>query len=517
MSKYQQARDARRYWQSEIGRFRGGKLVPVMCVPVEGSESGMISQNITMELDPIAGRMITQITAELIAVFVPLQAIDALKDPAADFAGMTDVLREKFLSGATVFALEDEGEISKRCGVVPIQIAGVKKVTEDVRIGHNAAVNYLRQRKYVKATTLLHSNTALTPAIIGDTILDRFNAVLDPEDRVNGFVDLQLPTMNLPVSGITRTGGTDTGGAANITPGASSVTLSKSGDTENIKFDINSSGVSSITALFDGAAGTVSLQDFYQAEKMDALVREMRRMVDENPEYGEEMVLRWAHGLSVDAGKVPFIIAERKAVFGRDIVDAMDTAGVQDEIKRSDFVVQMGFTVPVPKTELGGNIYTFAVVKPDETLGAQPHPVFTKPRTGRNFVADEMALDPVQVTIRELDANCLQAQETTPAMYTGNNELLRNYTHYGLNRHLNPTTVENKTAIWQLEIPVSVTPDNILYPETLSHYPFADQLAEVVTYTVTSAVNLATPIIFGPTPVEELAAIETGDVFNETP
>ena len=163
MTKYQMQRNDRRYFQSETGRFRGGKLVPVMAVPVEQSEAGFISQSVTMELDPIAGRMITQITAELLMVAVPMQAIDAIKNPAEAYAGLTEVLREKYMSGNPVWALENESEISKRCGVVPMQISGIKKVSEDVRLGHNAAVNFLRQRKYVKASTILAANTGITP------------------------------------------------------------------------------------------------------------------------------------------------------------------------------------------------------------------------------------------------------------------------------------------------------------------------------------------------------------------
>ena len=199
---YQDTRNVRRENRTLVGRFRGGKLAPVMAVPVRGNEGGLLSQSITLELDPIAGRMITPITAELISVFVPIQAIDALKDPAAAYAGMSEVIRAKLLTGNPLFGLETEGEISKRCGVNPRSMGGVKKVNEAVRIGHNAAVNYLRQRKYVKAVTLLHSNTAITPALISQTVLERLNGVLDPDDHINGAVQLDIPSMQLPVTGI---------------------------------------------------------------------------------------------------------------------------------------------------------------------------------------------------------------------------------------------------------------------------------------------------------------------------
>lgn len=521
---FKTARNVRREARTLVGRTRGGKLAPIMATPVRGNEGGMLSQNVTMELDPIMGRMITPITAELTAVFVPVQAIDAIKDPTAAYAGMTEVLREKLLSGNPLFGLETEGEISKRCGVNPRSVGGVKKVNEMVRLAHNAAVNYLRQRKYHKATVLPHTNTAITPAIIAQTVLDRLNGVLDPDDRINGSVQLSLPSMQLPVTGI----GVNSAATAVVT----NVAVQEAGSTtaqtfaraivnngsnpNNTWLELEASGMRpAIFAQLNGTtAGNVSLVDFYNAEKMDGLTRTMRTIMDENPEYGEEMILRWAHGLMVDAGKVPFVIAEKQAVFGRNIVGATDTAGITAETMRSDMMLQLGFSVPLPKTELGGIIITFIAIKPDETLSGQPHPFLSDVWGLDNFVADEMALDPVPVTIRELDADCTSAQESTVALYTGHNALKATYVDYGLNRHLNPTTVANKTALWQIKVPMSVTPDSILYPGTLDHYPFADQLAEVCTYTVASQAVVQTPMHIGPTPVETLAIINQETLFE---
>lgn len=528
---FKTARNVRREARTLVGRTRGGKLAPIMATPVRGNEGGLLSQNVTMELDPIMGRMITPITAELTAVFVPVQAIDAIKDPNAAYAGMTEVLREKLLSGNPLFGLETEGEISKRCGVNPRSIGGVKKVNEMVRLAHNAAINFLRQRKYHKATALLHSNTAITPAIIAQTVLDRLNGVLDPDDRINGAFSFTLPSITLPqqdlnVAGIGQvTGGTLVGPATTVnqTGGSASYPTSRSFNASSpntILVRGDAAGAMNVTArlnqqvLGGGQTSQVSLTDIYNAEKADALTRTMRTIIDENPEYGEEMILRWAHGLMVDAGKVPFVIAEKQAVFGRNIVGATDTAGVTAETMRSDMMLQLSFSVPLPKTELGGIIITFIAIKPDETLAGQPHPFLSDVWGLDNFVADEMALDPVPVTIRELDADCTAGQESTVALYTGHNALKATYVDYGLNRHLNPTTVANKTALWQIKVPMSVTPDSILYPDTLDHYPFADQLAEVCTYTVASQAVVQTPMHIGPTPVETLAIINQETLFE---
>lgn len=536
MSKYQEPRNTRREVITIVDRFRAGVLAPVRAIPVEGSESGILSGSVILELDPIAGNMITQVIGEMVAVFAPAQAIDAIKDPTAAYAGMTEVIREKLLAGV-LFDLETEGEISMRCGINPQSISGVKRVCSNIRLAHNVAVNFLRQRKYVKATLLLHSNTAITPALISQTVLDRLNGVLDPEDRVNGMVNFDTGTITAPVHAGTVLGLTgvflkdqmnaDGSGGQIGYDNMYSGTSAGSGTSSDLVVPRASltTAVSNVGAVLPPLSanlsglniGSVSLTDFYNAETQDRIVRALRTIVDDNPEHGEEIALRWAHGLSVDGGKVPYVIYQDSQTFGKDIVPAMDTAGVVAETIRSDMKCVMQFSVAVPKTELGGVIILFACVKPDETLKSQPHPIASKPWGANNFVADELALDPVPVTGRELYSDIAAGSESTVMFYTGLNALKQNYVTYGLSRRLNPATVANKTAIWQLEVPMSVTPDSVLYPALLNQYPFADQNAEVVTATTTHSLVFKTPTIYGPTPVEELAIIETADIFEDLP
>ncbi len=518
MSKYQRPTNTRRESRTIAGRFRGGKLAPVMASAFRESESAILSQQVTYELDPIAGRMITPIMAELISVYVPVQAIDALKNPEEAYAGNTEVVRDKLLSGTPLFGLEDESEISKRLGVNPISVGGVKKVNEAARLAHNCAVNFLRQRKYVNTVKLLADNMNVTPALISQTVLDRLNAVLDPEDRVNGAVQLDLGNVRMPVEGV----GVEYNAVPVTTPGWNDTENDRAADPHyfsdhaaGIRLAIASeNGRPAVYAVGEGQnAGGISLTDFYNAELMDSLVRQMRQIVDDNPEYGEEMVTRWAHGLSVDNGKTPWILHQSQQMFGNQFRRAMDGANL--DVAQSDMMQSLEFTVPVPPTELGGVVITFASVKPDETLGSQPHPFLSTTWEATNYVSDELARDPEAVTMRHLNSDVPMVDEDTRALYIGHNGLKKAYISYGFNRHLDPTTVEAKTAIWQLEVPMSVTPESVIYPEDLDHYPFADQLAEVCTYQVSSTATVRTPMVFGPTPVEELAQIETDNVFED--
>lgn len=526
MINFREAKNRRLEFRAPTGKMRGGKLQPVMGTIVRGSEGGVLSQSIMVELGPIPGRLLTNVFLDLFCVAVPLAALHSLKNPLDQYAGMTEVLRAKLLAKENLFATEAEGVISKALDVTPKSVAGVKVTGEYNRLAYIAAVNYLRQRRYVDSALLPHTHTAIAPALFGSTALERLNGVLNPEDRVNGAVALQLPNMQLPLDGL------GVYSASAVVPQVNIPVREQTGsETYPLSTPLTSAMLGArvtgataalarpdVFATLNGQfAGNLSLTDFYNAQKMDELTRVMRKIVDENPEYGQEMALRWAHGLSVDAGKVPWLLAERTVTIGADLEMATDSAGVNDEVMRSDLAGQISITVPVPKTELGYMVVTLVSVRPDETLQSQPHPFLNDPWELDNFVADELQLDPVSVSVRDLYADCLTADEGTVVMWTGLNALKQNYQSYGFNRNVDPNAVEAKTAIWQVGVPLSVTPASISYPDDISHYPFADNapLSQPITYSVVHSLALQTPMVVGPTPVEELAVIEDDDIFDE--
>lgn len=502
-------KNARREYRSVTSRIRGGELHPVKAHRVLGNESGMLKEEIFFDFDPVAGRIITPVGCEIVSVFVPLQAMDLLANPDEPLAGSSDAVRQKLLSGVPILGLEEESELSMASGVTPRSINGSKMVSVGVRLAHNCAVNFLRRRKYVSAKQVLAESTAITPALIGETILDRMNAVLDPEDRINGSVNFEGQA---PIRGVYVNNST-TGPAYDVNTGEVATGVRKFALFGTDDDTVVTDGIHQVFADLGGVGANISLTDFYQAERMDELVRQARKMVDANPEYGETMVAEWAHGLSVDPGKQPFVLYSKRIDANK--LERLATDGNNLDESQTDMTANITFTVPLPRTEFGGMIMTFASVKPDETLSSQPHPTLTEEWVPMNHVADELAIDPVPVTFRELDADVLQADEGTTAFYMGNNHLYKSYINYGYSRELDRSTVARKTAVWQLEIPMSVTPESVVYPATLDHYPWVDFAGDIVTLTSQSWLNLKTPIIFGPSPVEELAAIEDADVFED--
>lgn len=502
-TKYQKSRSTRTEISTKSQTFRGGKLVPVNMTAIRSGESGIARMQVISELDPIVGRLQSEISCEVVSVFVPALAIDDAKGGSV-MAGNTDALRERLATGEAIFGLENRNEISMRAGIVSKPIGGVRKVSEVARFAHNVAVNYLRKRRYIDAAQIDVANTSITPALLSSTVLDRLNGVLDPEDRINGAVDLSA---QMPVKGIgvvtpannTLANVKESDGTIRNFQGAFSA---NSTNAVGLSYDTKN-GFPNIYAQFDGQ---LSLKDFYVAQRMDAAAREIDAILDANPEVGFEAVANVAYGLSIDTGKLPVVMYETTKKFARGVQSAMDGPSLGD--MQTSNLVALDFAIPVPATEFGGVLITFVSVKPDESLSSMPHPLLTDSWAQDNFLADEMAIDPVPVLAREIDANVAAGSEDTVCLYVGNNHLRKRITSYGWTENTDVSTVAHKSAIWQYEIPASVSPSSIVYPENLPHYPFADQNAEVVTCHVTSQIAFNTPTIFGPSPIENNAALD---------
>lgn len=509
LTKYQKARSTRTEISTKSQTFRGGKLVPVNMTAVRSGENGVVRQQVIAELDPIVGRLQSEISLEIVQVMVPALAIDDAK--GGTMAGNTDALRDRLSLGEAIFGLENRNDISMRAGIVSKPIGGVRKVSEAVRLAHNVAVNFLRKRRYISATQIEMSNTGITPALLSSTVLDRLNGVLDPEDRINGAVDLsgQFPVKGLGFDGSSAYQNSsvvryEADGEKRTYPAHIDTNLDANSDRISVEAQlINGQWFPKLFANFEGQ---LSLRDFYVAQRMDDAAREIDSILDQNPELGFEAVANIAHGLSVDTGKIPFVMYETTRTFTRGIQSAMDGPSLGD--MQTSNLVALDFATPVPATEFGGVIVTFVSVKPDESLSSMPHPLLTDAWAQDNFLADEMAIDPVPVRAREIDANVSAGSEDTICLYVGNNHLRKRITSYGWTENTDTSTVAHKSAIWQYAIPASVSPSSIVYPDNLPHYPFADQNAEVVTCHVTTQVAFNTPTIFGPSPIENNTALD---------
>jgi len=510
----------RRHYTNHTQRFRSAKLAPANCKRMYGGEAGTIQQTLVCELDKLQGRLLSDITFVVQMVYCPVQSIAALKAPLDDNAGVTEVVRRNLANDLAIFGLDGETEISQRLGVNPRSTAGSKQVSEAVRLGHNVAVNYLRKRLYVYAAEVLPSNQAMTPALLSSTILQRLNGVLDPEDRINGRVPLTMPEMRLPVSGI--------GMEDNVTaaPGAAVSTVLKSNATgptpnsyararkgNNIVMETTANGTPDVYALMTAQVQGMSLTAFYNAETIDGLARTARSVADQNPYFGEEAVLRWSMGLQLDTPQEPFMLYEREYTFAKARQMAMDKTGLIDETSMTGNVVTERFTVPVPATELGGIVYTFVSVKPDERIQSMPDPTLTTPWKQERNIDETLLLDPVSVSMRDLYSDIASGSENVISMWTGFNALKQSYVDYGFTRNTDLSSMDNLNAIYSIAVPASVTPSNVVYPADVPQTPWLDASGEICVLTTETVLTVRTPLPFGPTPIEEVAILDTSAIL----
>ena len=199
MQNYKTARSKRVYRQAHQSTMRGGKLMPVAAVPFHPGEGGVISQTVSTEMKPIAGRLVSDIIMQVVVVFVPALAIDKALNADPLRAGNAEHFRANLADGNSVFPLAAENVLTQRMGIEPIRIAGQLRTSIASTVAHNIAVNFLRRRIYHAATEVSLMQTSVTPALLSSTVLDRFNAVLVPEDRINGAVTLEG---EIPITGI---------------------------------------------------------------------------------------------------------------------------------------------------------------------------------------------------------------------------------------------------------------------------------------------------------------------------
>lgn len=498
--------------RTAAGFMRGGKLAPVMAVALKGGESGLVAQDLMVELAPVVGRLITPVTLQVKSVWCPVQAMMALKHPDDPVAGVTEVIRQRMLDGEVLFGIEDEHELSKRMGIIPVQIGGKKKVSVVARLAHNCAVNFLRKSLYTYAREVTALNLNVTPALLSTTAMAMFNGVLNPDDHVNGAVKLDLSKDRVRVAGLRMNTAQRASGTLTGPFDGSSVGPSSGNWAQLYAPTTDQSPYPTVYAdMRDVQAGGFSLVDLYNAETIDRLTRMLRDKVDANPIDGEEQVVRFAHGLSMDTGQNCVLVYSTERVLGQDVVEATDALGLENETVQSQLAGRVQFTAPIPRSELGGVLVTFVSVKPDEVLFEQPHPVLSAVWKADNLLAEELELDPVPVLARDLQATMPAEREAEVMFYTGYNELRRSYNTVGWTRNTDVSQLDVKNTMWQYKIPASISPENIVYPAEIDHYPFPDQNADVVRYACSSSMKGISPIFIGPSPVETLEVLKGSD------
>lgn len=512
----QKAFDGRRRlrpWRNNhFGYFDAVKAHPLAMCRFRPDEGGTVSTSLNINLAPVSGLMRSNAYVDVVQVFVPYQSIEKMWLNAQDDAGVTEMTKRRLLAGTTL-PLGSSSEISKACNIHPRMVGGVEKVNTSVRLAYNQAVNHLRKAAYHDADEVPDTNFGIQPAVLTANILERFDGVLDPERHIDGAINL---TGDIPVRGIAAK-------ASNIAPDDTNVAVDESpnapggaanSDTYAYGMNVNSADasdgvmietdVNGVPQIFVDLGGTteITLRDMIQSQKLDGLIRQFSKMIEEDPINGEEVVERALYGLTVDFDANCQVMYRKVFELSPRHERPMDGASINDV--SAHFELNTRFSTVVPRSELGGQLVTIAMVKPLETLEAQPDPAQTEAWELVNRVHDETELDEQLLTRADLESDVAQVDEDTSAFWVGHNSLKHNYATKGPNVQ-QTHGVEQKSTMWTYAIPTSVTPENVSYPAGgVNMYPFFNWSGGHAEYTIDQVAAISTPLAKGPNPIEKI-------------
>lgn len=497
-------RRLRGWGNKHFGGMEAVKSHPVSICAFNPDEGGTVSTSLNVQLAPVSGYMRSNAYVEVVQVFVPYQAIEKLELDTQEDAGVTEMTRRRLMAGEGI-GLEPYNDIAKAAHIHPISDGGQKKVSKSIRLAYIAAVNHLRKVAYHGANPVPSSQMDIKPAILTANVLQRYNGVMDPERHIDGAINL---TGNLPVKGIgVRDTSTYSDAPSNIRETGEPTTQDWSSGAQAagaltfIEEDPANPGNPGVYVDLDGAS-ELTLRDMIESKKLDGMIRQFAQIIEADPVNGEEKVERALYGLSVDYDHNCQVmyrqIHELSAVHTRP----MDGASINDV--SGNFALNTSFATMVPRSELGGQLVTLVMVKPLETLVAQPDPHQTKPWQLVNRVHDETELDEKLLTRRHLESDVPAVDEDQPVFWVGHNALEHAYSTHGPNGYEIPGT-QLRSSMWTYPIPVSVSPENISYPASgVDMYPFHNWNGAHAEYYVKQVAAISTSLAKGPNPVERI-------------
>ncbi len=498
-SAFNGRRRLRSWRNTHFGGMKAVQAHPLAICRFRPDEGGTVSTSLSIKLAPVSGYCRSKAYVDVFQIFAPYQGIEKLELDTQDDAGVTEMTRRRLMAGEGI-GLEVEGEITRAANNHPKSIAGQKKLTKTARLAYIASVNHLRSSVYHGATLLDKTVTSIQPAVLKANVLERFNGVLDPERHVDGAINLtgELPVkgMGLPVDW----GAPDSGVVSKET-GGKTVTYPHGFDAQTVRVKTGTAGVPIITVDLDGTS-EITLRDMVKSQKVDALVRNFAQMIQDDPVNGEELVERALYGLSVDYDDNCQVLYRQTYPLSAMHQRPMDGPSSNDV--SAHYELNTGFGTVVPRSELGGQLVTIAVVRPVERLAKQPDPAQTESWGLVNRIHDETELEEVLLKRADLETDILAEDEDTDAFWVGHNSIKHDYATEGPNEQ-QTATVEMKSTMWAYDVPTSVTPENVNYPDAgVDMYTFHNWNGSHAEYTISQEAMISTSLAKGPNPVERI-------------
>lgn len=486
---------------SHFGSMDAVKAWPLAMCRFRPDEGGTVSTALNINLAPVSGYMRSNAYVDVVQVWVPYQAAEALELDSED-AGVTEMTKRRLMAGQGI-GLADESEISRTADIKPRAVGGVKKVSKTVDLSYTAACNHLRLSAYHDAALLTKHNQVIRPAVLTANVLERFNGVLDPERHIDGAINL---TGELQVKGISAIDNAAVSTTQSVDETGATAAEDQTGWNHAqrgifLEEDPDNPGFPKVVTDLSGTS-EITLRDMMQSQKLDGLIREFAQMIEDDPVNGEEKVERALYGLTCDFDANCHVLYRQ--VFELTPAHQRPTDGPSINDVSAHFNLNTRFATVVPRSELGGQLVTLAMVKPLETLPDQPDPAQTEAWELVNRIHDETELDEQLLTRADLDSTVAAQDEDTPVFWVGHNSLKHDYSTQGPNPE-RIQGVEMKSTMWTYKVPSSVTPENVNYPyDGIAMYPFHNWNGGHAEYYINQVAAISTSLAKGPNPIERI-------------
>jgi hypothetical protein len=496
-------------------RIRAGVSIPTSAVKLKPNEGGIFRISGNLDIDAISGLVMSEMRLRMRTVYVPTAALMMLDNPDDEAAGDFEALQRALSSDTPLFDFEVPNVITKSMRLKGKDVGAGGKICKSVRLAYIAAMNHLATKLYFQAEQYPAGHMEFIPSTLTNTVLQRWLAVNDPNEKINGRIDLTLPTVQMDVEGVYRnysgSAYLDTNSNFANKDGERFLNTSKlSGDAIATDFRImdddgneNPMNVPHMwTELTDASVGTLSLSDFTDAKRMDKIHRMFDAMIKENPAKAQEWIELFVHGFSFDNSKLPQLLNEEIITIGNPNIGVSTSPDNLDAVQ-SNYKQDGSYMVQVPKSTLGGVVITIMDFLPDEVIENQPSPLFTKPYLAENIIAEEFADEPVGIKLRDIDSD---SSSEVVQFYVGHNQLDRNVVNIGWDDNVNLNLLDNKHALFQYKIPLGVNPQSV-YMGDVDHsifdiYEVNGEPVPVATLMSQMIAQVSTLTQFGKPPIE---------------
>lgn len=462
---------------------RAGKIIPVSYIPVL-REDRVSRGRVRLKLDmaETIHPLMNSVNVTAYVHFIPFLAFERFNGSMdaynRSYQGIGEPHNDTPIPFFTSVPFDKTREIWKTMGIhwkngQPINNAPIE--------AYNALVNFRRKARSEKLALRSLTDTTLAEAFWKNSNLWHIVPDFD-QAAMDGEVELQFATSDLPVRGIGRRIGTVTpetnvsvseNGKADVYP------FAKGTNDANYVFETGASGTPHIFAELAASGVRLSLANIELAKQTAAFAKLREKYSGMDDDYIIDLLME---GIRVpdEALKQPILLDRKSTIFGYSERHAMDGASLDMSVTTGETSLDLSFRTP--PMNVGGLIMITVEIVPEQLYERQKDMFLATqdPATLPNFMRD--FLDPEKVSVVRNDF--VDVEHGTPSGTFGyaplNHEWKRSLTRIGGKYYRpNPDTfVEDRQRFWAVEqLNPTLTSDFYLV-NNLPHSVFLDTISD---------------------------------------